>query len=89
MPKEEYIRIPLIEGWQNKKIASKRFPLSFKYKAIVDYIFDSLHNRGYIKFVIKLTPFVALVFITRKEHLIIDLCIVNKLAILDIYPILL
>ena len=42
MPKEEYIRIPLVKGWQNQKIAFKRFLLSIRHKAIVDKVFNSL-----------------------------------------------
>ena len=42
-----------------------------------------------MEFVIKLTLFATLIFIALKERLIIDLKIVNKLIIPDIYPMLL
>jgi hypothetical protein len=42
MPEEDYMRIPLVDGWQNRRIASRKFPLSLKHKEIVDKVFNSL-----------------------------------------------
>jgi hypothetical protein len=39
-----------------------------------------------MEFIIRPTPFTALVFVATKEYPVVDLRIINKLTILDIYP---
>jgi hypothetical protein len=86
MPEEEYIRIPLVKGWQNQKIAARKFPLSTKHKEIIDRVFNNLQERNRFEPVNGPTPFTAPMFVAAKDRPVINLRILNKLAVPDAYP---
>lgn len=44
VPKDEQMMIPLVEGWQKQKIATKPYPLGIKDREFLDRTFDELHR---------------------------------------------
>jgi len=44
IPKDEWMKIPLVEGWQNQKVRARAYPLSQRDREVLDKTFDSLHQ---------------------------------------------
>jgi len=93
MTEDEMMRIPLVDGWQNQKIASKPYPLGVKDREVLDEYHDDLHKRNLMKFVWWPTPFGSPVFVVwrtingkRKPRVVVDVRRLNKWAIPDAYP---
>ena len=93
MPEEDMMRVPLVEGWQNHKVAARMYPVSKKDQAVIDEVFDALHKQGKMDWVKHATPFAHPVFVVWREtrngpkgRPVIDLRILNSLTIPDNYP---
>ena len=63
MSEDRYMKIPLADGWHKRNIASKPYQLGEKDKAVVDSIFDGLHQQGRMEWVTEPTPFGSPVFV--------------------------
>jgi hypothetical protein len=46
IPEEERMPVPLVEGWQNQKVATRCYPLGIKDREAVDKVFDELAKEG-------------------------------------------
>ena len=49
VPEDQRMQIPLVEGWQTQRLASKPYPLGRKDREAVDKTFDELHRKGLIE----------------------------------------
>ena len=90
------MHIPLVEGWQHQKVRSYQYPLSYRDREVLDSIFDELHRQDYMTWATKATLFAHLVFVVwrtvkgkQKGRVVIDLRPLNKVTVLDNYPLLL
>ncbi|CZR65238.1 uncharacterized protein PAC_15138 [Phialocephala subalpina] len=92
LPPELHMPVPLVESWQNFKIAGNRYPLSAKDEVVVDELFDSLHKKDKFEWARGPTPFGCPVFVVWKminsklsSRPVIDMRPINKYAIFDAY----
>ncbi|KAK1774020.1 hypothetical protein QBC45DRAFT_446426 [Copromyces sp. CBS 386.78] len=93
MPEDEMMRVPLVDGWQNHKVAARIYPISKKDQAVIDEVFDALYKQSKMDWVKYATPFAHPVFVVWREtktglkgRPVIDLRILNSLTIPDNYP---
>lgn len=93
VPKEQMMKIPLVEGWQNQKVSSRMYPLSKRDREVLDKVFGKLHNQGRMEWATEPTPFAHPVFVVwrmvhgqPKARVVIDLRGLNKIAVPDNYP---
>ncbi|KAN0080860.1 hypothetical protein V8E54_004064, partial [Elaphomyces granulatus] len=69
VPREDQMKIPLVEGYQNTKLNSRVYPLSQQEKVLLDQIHDNLHEEGKMEWARGPTQFAHPVFIVyRKVH---------------------
>jgi len=93
MYEDEMMKIPLVEGWENQKIANRSYPLSKKDLKVVDKVFDDLHDQSKMEWVNEATPFGAPFFVVHrtvagepKGRVVIDLRGLNRVTVPDNYP---
>ena len=93
VPLEEQMKVPLVDGWQRHKLASRPYPLSIKDKAVVDKIYDTLHDQGRMRWAHEPGPFAQAVFVVyrstapdAKGRAVVDLRPLNRVAVPDNYP---
>lgn len=95
VPPEEWMRIPLKEGWQEKLTGrSKIYPLGIEDRKLVDEMFDKMHKQGRLKWTDEETPFSFPVFVVwkwangkRKGRAVVDIRGLNNMIIPDAYPV--
>ena len=63
MPKNQQLKVPLADGWQNTKLNSQLYPLSYKDYKYLNKTFKLIYNQDYMKWVNKACLFVYLVFV--------------------------
>jgi hypothetical protein len=61
------MRIPLKDGWQDKKVNAKLYPLSKPDRQAVDEVFDKLHAQKRMTWSNQATPFGSPVFVVRRN----------------------
>ena len=100
VPESEWLRIPLIKDWESKhKLSTKVYPLSPKDRALVDELFDELHEQDRMKWTPQGTPFGFPVFVVwktilvgpektpvRKGRVVVDIRGLNQISVPDSYP---
>jgi hypothetical protein len=93
VPEGEMMKVPLVEGWQNQKIASRSYPLSKRDREVLDQVFDELHKQNRMEWAREATPFAHPVFVVwrtvhgkAKGRVVIDLRALNRVAVPDNYP---
>lgn len=92
-PVEDFLQIPLVEGWEKKvKATSSVYRLSPEDRALVDEVFDGLHAEGKMKWC-RGAPFGWPVFVvwkgsgpTRKGRVVVDVRGLNAISVPDVYP---
>lgn len=96
VPEDQQLKIPLVEGWQKMKLASRGYPLSRKDRAFLDEHHEKLYEKGRFEQALEPSPFASAMFVVwRKVHgeekgrVVVDLRPLNKVAIPDNYPLLL
>lgn len=95
VPPDEWMRIPLKEGWQDKLTGrSKIYPLGIEDRKLVDETFDKMHEQGRLKWTDEETPFSFPVFVVwkmsngkRKGRAVVDIRGLNKMIVPDAYPV--
>lgn len=92
IPEEEHMRVPLVENWQNMKIAARKYPLGIRHRAAVDRVFDDLQSKGLMEYYDGPSPFAQAVFVVErdpsnpsKDRPVIDLRPLNKAVVPDAY----
>ena len=97
VPEDEFMTIPLVEGWENEPMSTKMYPLGAPDRKVVDEAFDKLHNQGKMGWGTKFTPFGFPVFVVwkysmingqrvRKGRAVIDIRNLNRKSPKDSYP---
>jgi hypothetical protein len=93
LPAEQWMKVPLVEGWQNQRVSSRSYPLSRRDREVLDTTFDALHKQHKMKWVYEPTPFAHPVFVVwrmargkMKGRVVIDLRALNKVSVPDNYP---
>ena len=96
IPELEIIKVLLVEGWQKYNVSSRAYLLSKKDRQVLDETFDKLYAKNKMEQVIELTPFAHPVFVVwqivygvQKGQVVIDLRLLNRVAVPDNYPLLL
>lgn len=95
VPPEEWMRIPLKDGWQDKLTGrSKIYPLGIEDRKLVDETFDNMHEQGRLKWTDEETPFSFPVFVVwklingkRKGRAVADIRGLNDMIMPDAYPV--
>lgn len=95
VPPEEWMRIPLKDGWQDKLTGrSKIYPLGIEDRKLVDETFDKMHEQGRLKWTDEETPFSFPVFVVwklingkRKGRAVADIRGLNDMIMPDAYPV--
>lgn len=95
VPPEEWMRIPLKEGWQNKLTRrSKIYPLGIEDRKLVDETFNKMHKQGRLRWIDEETPFSFPVFVVwmsangkRKGRAVVDIRGLNDMIIPNAYPV--
>lgn len=95
MPPEEWMRIPLKEGWESKVTGrSKIYLFGLEDRKLVDKTFNEMHEKGRLKWTDVQTPFFYPVFVVwrtingvRKGRAVVDIRGLNDLIIPDAYPV--
>lgn len=95
VPPDEWMRIPLKEGWQDKLTGrSKIYPLGIEDRKLVDETFDKMHEQGRLKWTDEETPFSFPVFVVwkmsngkRKGRAVVDIRGLNEMIVPDAYPV--
>lgn len=95
-PVGEYLRIPLVNGWQNKikSLSPRVYRLSPQDRKVVDETFDALHQEKKMEFVNnEQSPFGWPVFVVyrgsgpnRKGRVVVDIRGLNAISEPDAYP---
>ena len=86
--------IPLKNGWQDKKVVAKIYPLSMPDRQAVDKVFDKLHSQGRMMWSNQATPFGSPVFVvkrtmpdgTKSSRVVVDVRDLNAWTVRDSYP---
>ena len=95
IPQEDWMRIPLKEGWESiVKGKAKVYPLGDRDRDVVDKTFDELHQQRRIGWTKGSTPFSYPVFVVwkalpngnRKGRVVVDIRELNRLTLPDAYP---
>jgi hypothetical protein len=93
IPPDEWMKIPLVEGWQNQKVSARSYPLSKRDREVLDKTFGDLHAQGRMRYANEATPFAHPVFVVwrtvkgePKGRVVIDLRGLNKVSVPDNYP---
>ena len=93
VPIDEQMKIPLVDGWQHHKLASRPYPLSIKDKAAVNRIYDKLHSQNRMRWAHEPGLFAHAVFVVyrstvpdAKGRAVVDLRALNRVAVPDNYP---
>jgi hypothetical protein len=93
VPENERMEIPLVDGWQEKKIRCKIYPVGVRDRQVIDEVFDGLHAQNKMYFPRGATPFGWPVFVVWKNvngkpkgRPVVDLRVLNSLKIPDNYP---
>ncbi|KAH5621114.1 hypothetical protein HBI23_240920 [Parastagonospora nodorum] len=98
IPEEQWMQVPLKQGWENHKFSTKVYPVGAKDKEVIDKVFDKLHDDGRMDWAQRFTPFGVPVFVTRKTGVddngqpvsvgrpVIDMRDVNDWILKDSYP---
>jgi hypothetical protein len=97
IPMEDWLRVPLIDGYDATKLASRVYPLSQKDKDVVDSEFNKMQAQGRMEWTRKPTPFGFPVFVVwktvikqgvpvRKSRVVVDIRGLNKITLPDAYP---
>lgn len=97
VPKDQWMTIPLKQNWKSKISGkSKIYPLGRDDRAVIDSIFDKMHEQGRLIYRNGLTPVSFPVFVVwrtvngeRKGRPVIDIRGFNELTVPDAYPIFL
>lgn len=93
IPEDEQMKVPLVNNWQDAKLATRPYPLSRKDMELLNATHDKLHDKGRMTWVDEATPFAHPLFVVwRKVHgedkgrVVVDLRALNKVAVPDAYP---
>lgn len=93
IPESQMMKVPLVEGWQNQKLAHRSYALSQRDRQVLDRVFGELHDQKRMEWVFEPTPFAHPVFVVwrtvrgeAKGRVVIDLRSLNKIAVPDNYP---
>ncbi|SMY30032.1 unnamed protein product [Zymoseptoria tritici ST99CH_1A5] len=99
VPEERYMRVPLVDGWQDKLQTTRSFKTSTRDQEFIDETFDELHAQDKMAFNTKATEFGSPVFVTwrtlydkdlkpyRKSRVVVDIRGTNKISRKDSYPV--
>ena len=93
IPEKEMMRVPLVDGWNNVKLAQKQYPASHTERELIDKTYNELHRQGRVEWVNEPTPFATPLFVawrfvngTKKGRVVADLRALNRATIPDHYP---
>ncbi len=90
VPEENWMTIPLVDGWESQLPKSKIYPLGPKDRAVVDKAFQPLHDQGKMSYTANHTSTGFPVFVIwrtahpsgrapeRKGRAVVDLQPLNK-----------
>jgi hypothetical protein len=91
--KDQQLKIPLVDGWQNASLGSRSYPLGRKDIDFLNTAYDKLHEQGKMEWVDEPTPFAHPLFVVwrtvnsvTKGRVVVNLRPLNKIAIPDNYP---
>lgn len=91
---EDFMPVPLKDNWQNKRTVYKMYPLSATDRHIIDAQFSKLHEQSRISWITQPMPFGFPMFMAwhvlpdgeRKGQPVVDIHSLNKLTVVDEYP---
>ena len=63
IPLDEWMKIPLVEGWQNQKVKARSYPLSQRDREVLNKTFDGLYIQDRMRYANEATPFAYPVFV--------------------------
>ncbi|KAL1981340.1 hypothetical protein VTN96DRAFT_2781 [Rasamsonia emersonii] len=99
IPEDQWMEIPLVEGWESKVPKSRVYHLGPKDREVVDETFDELHHKGRMEWATGHTPTCFPVFVVwkdvikpdgkviRKGRAVVDLRNLKKIVEHDCYPV--
>lgn len=90
---EQRIRIDLADGGQSQIRPLRKCPIGFRVLQFLDEKFDKMYTEGKLVFLNEPIPITYPAFVvwrktgsTERGRVVIDLRLLNKIAILDVYP---
>lgn len=98
IPEDQWMTIPLVDGWESQLPKSKIYPLGPKDREVVDQAFQPLHDQGKMSYTSRHTQTGFSVFVVwrtvhkpgrepeRKGRAVVDLRPLNKVTLKDVYP---
>ena len=95
IPQDQWMRIPLKPGWEDKVDGSaKTYPVGEKDRKVIDKTFDELHDQGRLEWTTESTPFSYPIFVVwrtlpngeRKGRAVVDIRKLNEITQPDAYP---
>ena len=66
MLENEQMIVPLVDNWNNQKIAQKPYPVGVRDWEVIDAIYNKLHAQGRMEWVTKLTAFTIPIFVVWR-----------------------
>ena len=90
IPAEDFLPVPLNDGWEKGTLSTRPYPLSAQDRAVVNTTFDKLHADGKMTWTDKPTPFGFPVFVVwkgTKGRAVVDIRGLNKVSAKDSYPV--
>lgn len=96
-PDKQEMCILLVEDWETKyKLGQARvYPVGPEDRALIDKVFDELHDQGRLRWTSEATPFSFLCFVVwkksnaieKKGGVVVDIRALNQITMPDAYPI--
>ena len=97
LSEKQWMDISLIDDWQEKYKPDQAwvYSLDANDRAIVDKVFDKLHNQNQMKWITSFTSFSFSCFVvwhilsdnTQKDCVVINIRVLNKISISDVYSV--
>ncbi|KAK4122490.1 hypothetical protein N657DRAFT_635228 [Parathielavia appendiculata] len=90
---DDWLKVPLVEGWQNQKVRARSYPLSQRDREVLNKTFNALYKQCRIRWAKGAGPFAHPVFVVwgmsrgeLKGRVVNDLRGLNKVTVPDNYP---
>jgi hypothetical protein len=98
IPEDQWMTIPLVEGWEKRMPKPKVYRLGKKDRDVVDATLDQLHKEGKVSWADGHTPSAYPVFVvwrrivkdgkpTMKGRVVVDIRHLNSISEPDLYPV--